>query len=186
MKEFEINHYIELYNHYEDRYLPVEDRYLPVRVLKKNIDWYSVKFISTEKEINIHESKLKKYGYRELWISKELLKLLDFKINGHKNQIDSLIVWECLIGEQNNNSNDHFIYEYRSKFLGYAFLRENSLDEFIKDFAKLDYNSDSAEFEKKYLISSSANELFSHLKEINPMKYSIENIDRIVKEYRNI
>lgn len=179
MKEFETNQYIELYD-------PFKSRYLPVRILKKNTDGYLVKFISIEKEINIYEYQLKNYGYRELWNSRELLEFLEFKKDGLKNQLGSLIVWECLLGELKNNGNNHFIYEYSSKFLGYALLQENSFDEFEKDFAKLNYNSDSTEFEKKYLISSSANQLFNHLKDINPDKYNIEKIDKIVKEYRSI
>lgn len=177
--KFEIDKYIELYD-------PFKNRYLPVRILEQNTDGYKVKLIPNGKEINIYNYQIKTYGYRELWISRELLEYLGTEKNGLKTQIDSTIVWECLIGELKNSERNQYIYEFSSKFLGYAIISDDSLKEFMQDFKKIDFNSDNKEFKSKYLISSSANELFNQLKKNKSEKYNFDELDKIVRNYREL
>lgn len=173
MRNIEVNEYIDLYD-------PIKNYYLPVRIVSMEDNLFNCKVLSNDKEIRITDYHLKNYGFRKNWITEIMLKDLGFKKNGLLYELESINVWECLIGHLENIKHPYYIYEYSSKHLGYAIFQEHELNKFKDDFQNVSYDSDNKAFKNKYLITSSVNELFKILIKHNPKKYCYEDFDKII------
>ncbi|CAA0220261.1 hypothetical protein [Tenacibaculum maritimum] len=169
MSIFETNQYIELYN-------PLRNNYFPVRILERTKDGYLVHSLIINKEINIYDFQLKTYGYRNTWISQELLERIGFKKDGLIYTLGNIIIWECLTGELNKIDHPYYLYKYKSKHLGYAILSENEIEDFKNDFQKIE----NEKIRERYSFISSMNEVFDYLLEQKPREFSYEKFDKII------
>lgn len=106
---------------------------------------------------------------------------MGFKKDKFIYSLGNIIIWECLIGELNNIDHPYYLYEYKSKFLGYTILNKNNIEEFKKDYAEIDFNSTKHEIMEEYFFTSSINDLFNHLLD-KIEKYNYEKFDKIILE----
>ncbi|NMH89118.1 hypothetical protein [Flavivirga algicola] len=172
MTEIKTNQYIELYN-------PLRNNYFPVRILNKTQDGYLALSILTDKEINIYNYQLDTYGYRNIWISEKLLSKLDFKKDSLCYTLNDIIIWECLTGELSDIEHPYYLYEYKSKHLGYAILNETEIERFKNDFKAIEYKSNNDGIKSRYSFANSINDILNHLLELKPEEYSYERFDKI-------
>jgi len=175
MIEFSNNEYIEINN-------PGKNNYVPIRILNKGENGYNALLLPNSKEIKIYDYQLINYGYKKIWISEKLLNELGFKKDGFIYTLGNIIIWECFIGELKNISHPYYLYEYNSKFLGYAILDKNEIEEFKKDYAEIDFNSEKHTIKEKYFFTSSIDDLFNHLLKVKHGKYNYEEFDKIILE----
>ena len=158
MKNFKPNSYIELFN-------PGRMNYFPVRILEKIDNSYRALNLHNKIEINIYDYQLNKYGFRNIWITEDLLYKLGFVRNDFIFSFENIVIFECIIGDSIYNENPFYLFEFNSKFLGYAIIDNNKKDEFINDYRKIDFNSIDYSIMKKYYFTSLINDVFSHLME---------------------
>lgn len=71
MENINTNDYIELFN-------PGKNNYFPIRILGKSDNGNKVLILGTGKELNVYEYQLKTYGYRNIWITEEMMIQLGF------------------------------------------------------------------------------------------------------------
>lgn len=143
MIEFKTNEYIEIYN-------PSKHNYIPIRILSKNKNGYDALLLPNSKQVNIYNYQLNTYGYKKIWITEKLLSQLGFKKEGLNYTLEDITIFECLIGELKNIDHPYYLYEFSSKHLGYAILKKNEVDEFIKDYKEIDFNSTNHKITEKY------------------------------------
>lgn len=174
MIEFNNNEYIEIYN-------PGKHNYVPIRILNKNENGYNAILLPNSKEIKIYDFHLN-YGYKKICISEKLLKKLGFKKDEFIYTLGNITIWECLIGEIKNINEPYYLYEFESKFLGFAILNENELKDFKKDFKEIDFNSTNHNIKEKYYFTNSINDVFNHLLKYNFEKCNYEEFDKIILE----
>ena len=169
MNKFKTNQYIELYN-------PLRNNYFPVRILERTNNGYRVRSILINKEINIYDFQLENYGFRNIWISKELLEKIGFKKEGLIYSFENIIIWECLIGELNKIEHPYYLYEYNSQHLGYVILDENEIENFKADFR----NIENEKIRKNYTFINSMNDVFNYLMKQKPKQFSYDKFDKII------
>jgi len=179
MIEFSNNEYIEINN-------PGKNNYIPIRILHKNEDGYNAILLPTSKEIKIYNYQLINYGYKKIWVSEKLLNQLGFKKVGFIYTLGNTIIWECIIGEMKNIIDPYYLYEYKSKFLGYAILKDNEVENFKKDYTKIDFNSTNHEIKEKYFFTSSISDIFNRLLDDGLENYNYKEFDKIILDNNQI
>lgn len=173
MIEFNTNEYIDIYN-------PAENNYFPIRILKKNENGYNVLLLPNDKQINIYDYQLNTYGYKKIRISEKLLDKLGFKKTGFIYTLENITIWECLIGELKKLEHPYYLYEYNSKHLGYAFLKENEVEKFKKEYNEIDFDSTNHKIMENYFFTNSINDVFAHLLKHMSEKYNYKEFDKII------
>lgn len=169
MNKLEKNQYIELYN-------PLRNNYFPVRILERIKDGYLVRSLIIDKEINIYDFQLKTYGFRNTWVSQELLERIGFKKDELIYTFENIKICECLTGELNKIDHPYYLYEYKSKHLGYTILTENEIENFKIDFKEIE----NEKVRKHYSFINSMNEVFDYLLKKMPEQFSYEKFDKII------
>lgn len=172
MIEFNDNEYIEIYN-------PLKHNYVQIRILNKNENGYNAILLQSSKEIKIYDYHLN-YGYKKKCISENLLNKLGFKKEGFIYTLGNIKIWECIIGEIKKINEPYYLYEYESRFLGFAILNKNELKEFKKDFHEIDFNSTIHNIKEKYFFTNSINDVFNYLLKHNLKKYNYKEFDKIM------
>lgn len=175
MDNLRTNQYVELFN-------PLKNSYFPVRIKDKIKEGYRAVSILSGKEINIYYYQLKNYGFRKIWVSDSILKKLNFNKNNLIYKLEDVIIFECLIGKLENVDDPYYLYEYKSKHLGFAILDQDNIEDFKQQFEQMNYDSPEDLIKEQYSFAQSIDDIFKKLIQNKPDQYNFNFFDKIITE----
>src|SRR5690606_25927168 len=159
-----------------------KNNFFPVRILEGNNNEYRALILANNKKISIYEYQLKTYGYHHIYIADYLLERLGFERDGFNYRYKDIIVCECLIGELQKDDYPFYLYQLRTKHLGYAILNINEILEFQEEYKKIEFDAKNHKIKEKYFFTSRINEVFTHLIKKAPDEFTYEMFDKIFQE----
>lgn len=178
MTTFKQNEYIELYN-------PAKYNYFTIRILSKSENGYNALILDNRKKEEIYSYAIETYGFRRNFINRELFVNAGFTKDNLVYTKNDLVVFECLIGKLEQDP--YYLYNnyFSSRFLGYAFLKENELNYFKTKLEKIQFKTNADDFKKEFNLSSSVLEFFNFLIRNDPDFDSLEKLDNLyMKTYQ--